>query len=366
MRQKHRIETLDYLRGVMALSVMLYHYVSDCGYALGSETLLGKLGVYAVSIFYILSGLSLGLVYSGRINNRGDIADFAVRRVFRIFPLFWIVVTLSLIFAWLASALKGAVFLFPWGAAVLNYSLLFGFVAPAAYLSTGAWSIGNEMVFYAIFPAVILLSSRLKYVLPVALAVSYAVAAWFAAVVLDAAHSIEAQWVVYINPFNQLFLFLSGLALATYTRPSISRGARSSCVLLGCLCVLVFCFLPAHGDSIVLVTGWRRAAMSACCIILVGCVFVANLSVRGSVGRCLAFLGEGCYSIYLLHPLVAIPVAFIVQRYRPGWLAYAYVLAALATLLASSATFKYVERPMISLGRRVSQRLRFAPALGTS
>ncbi|AYH05651.1 acyltransferase family protein [Pectobacterium parmentieri] len=94
-----RVESLDYLRGVMALSVVIYHYVSwSGGYGLlGSEHLLGKLGVYAVSMFYILSGLSLAYVYDGKIKSLSDAKKFAIKRIFRIFPLFWIVTTLALI-----------------------------------------------------------------------------------------------------------------------------------------------------------------------------------------------------------------------------------------------------------------------------
>ena len=84
-----RIESLDYLRGLMALSVMIYHYISWGAGPIGSEHLLGKLGIYAVSMFYILSGLSLGLVYYGRITSASDIGSFMIKRVFRIFPLFW-------------------------------------------------------------------------------------------------------------------------------------------------------------------------------------------------------------------------------------------------------------------------------------
>ncbi len=64
-----RVESLDYLRGLLAVSVMIYHYVAWSGVELGADTVLGRLGIYSVSTFYILSGLSLGLVYRGRINN---------------------------------------------------------------------------------------------------------------------------------------------------------------------------------------------------------------------------------------------------------------------------------------------------------
>ncbi len=139
-----RIESLDYLRGLMALAVMVYHYTSWTLGTVGVEHLLGKLGIYAVAIFYILSGVSLTLVYQDRIQQARDVYSFAVKRVFRILPLFWLSVVAALGFRFVEAWRAGAAFAVPWPQVFLNLTLLFGFVQPTAYLSTGAWSIGNE------------------------------------------------------------------------------------------------------------------------------------------------------------------------------------------------------------------------------
>jgi len=82
-----RVESLDYLRGLMALAVMIYHYVAWTIGGLEADSVLGRLGIYAVSVFYILSGLSLAIVYNDRISSIGDVRDFMIKRVFRIFPI---------------------------------------------------------------------------------------------------------------------------------------------------------------------------------------------------------------------------------------------------------------------------------------
>ncbi len=88
-----RIESLDYLRGIMALSVMLFHYYSWAFGSLDASSLLSKLGIYAVSIFYILSGLSLSIVYVNRSANKFNCYEFLLKRIFRILPLFIVVVS---------------------------------------------------------------------------------------------------------------------------------------------------------------------------------------------------------------------------------------------------------------------------------
>jgi peptidoglycan/LPS O-acetylase OafA/YrhL len=61
----NRLESLDWLRGSMALSILLYHL----GGPHDASTPLGKLAVYGVSIFFILSGLSMAIGYDKYIRD---------------------------------------------------------------------------------------------------------------------------------------------------------------------------------------------------------------------------------------------------------------------------------------------------------
>ncbi|PLX09113.1 MAG: hypothetical protein C0596_04755 [Marinilabiliales bacterium] len=78
-----RIVSLDYLRGIAALSILFYHY----GRGYDPTNLLNKLGLYGVSMFFVLSGLSMAIVYHKKVNNLKSATRFFVKRIFRIFPL---------------------------------------------------------------------------------------------------------------------------------------------------------------------------------------------------------------------------------------------------------------------------------------
>lgn len=79
-----RYESLDWLRGLLALSIMLYHLIGWDIAPLKADTLLGRLGAYSVSMFFVLSGLSIALAYHRYFSDWSSVWRFGVRRAFRI------------------------------------------------------------------------------------------------------------------------------------------------------------------------------------------------------------------------------------------------------------------------------------------
>ena len=149
----NRIKSLDFLRGMMAISIMIYHLTSWLFNRQDSSTLLGRLGVYGVSIFFILSGLTMAIVYSNYIKDAKTCVNFYIRRLFRILPLLWICSFATIIIRGKNPGLD---------VLILNLTASFGFVSPGTYIVTGAWSIGNEMVYYAMTPIIIHIFNKSK------------------------------------------------------------------------------------------------------------------------------------------------------------------------------------------------------------
>jgi len=346
-----RIPSLDYLRGVMAISVMVYHYVVWSGVELASDSLLSKLGIYAVSIFYILSGLSLSIVYRGKISSNKDMCEFLIKRLFRIAPLFWISVSSALIIGFAATFLKHQNYSIDIYKVFLNYSLLFGFLDPTAYLSAGAWSIGNEMVFYVVLPILFFFSLEKPWLLPLAIAIALGIGLFFSTFVIDESGPLVDQWSVYINPLNQIFLFLGGVAIAAYAKPMARRSATG---IVAITAFLIFLLYPVVGDRVQLVTDFGRVIFSVASFAFVWATYASNAQFSGYIDRVMLFFGESCYSIYLMHPLVATVVVFVTSRMGIS-LPWSYTLAAIVTLGVSWMTFRYVEKPMMRIGASVAR-----------
>jgi exopolysaccharide production protein ExoZ len=349
-----RIESLDYLRGLMALSVMVFHYSRRTFGQMGSDTLIGRLGIYAVAVFYILSGLSLTLVYAGRIKHSSDIVAFFAKRFFRIAPLFWLTISISILHSYLLSR-KGLPFDVTAWSAFLNYSLLFGFIDPAAYLSPGAWSIGNELVFYSVMPLLLLASSWSKRAFPTAIALTFAMGGYFSCCILSPSESLSDQWPEYINPGNQAFFFASGIAIGTWGQQlAIARPLLWIISISACLGFVIW---PTGREEINIVTGMNRWIFASCGILLVWSLYSLNPKLPGWPHRLLSFIGQGCYSIYLLHLFVASLVIYATSRIGMSN-GVGYFLSVFVTLGVSWLTFRYIEFPMMKLGKQLSDKWR--------
>ena len=143
---ERRIFSIDCTRGLMALAVVIYHNALLAFWTPQSEDVLGRVGVYAVAIFYIISGLTLYILYH-QANSFRELKVYSIKRFFRIYPLLCVASVLWLLV--MPDQYNGR-------ALLLNFTGLFGFIDPGAYVGRVAWSIGNELVFYALFPVFIL------------------------------------------------------------------------------------------------------------------------------------------------------------------------------------------------------------------
>ncbi|MCD9019791.1 acyltransferase family protein [Parachryseolinea silvisoli] len=289
-----RLHNLDYLRGLAAIGIMLYHYMSGVFGDYESESFTGRLGVYGVSIFYVLSGLTLYYVYFKKMRpSRDDIQDFYLKRFFRIYPLLWVVIIATIVLSTKVPAVSKI---------FLNLTGLFGFVKWDAAIGRGVWSIGNELVFYAFFPFFIYFSKHRPVIFWIFSAALLAVYIYFAFYTLTPDQSLTSQWYDYTNPLNQVFLFLGGYLIGYLF--SNTPVPNIVCALLVVAGLALFCFYPVEGDRIQLVTGYNRVVFTVACFFICFGFFKLQVEVPAILDKPLSVFGESSYSIYLLHPLV--------------------------------------------------------------
>nr|WP_252509190.1 acyltransferase family protein [Acinetobacter baumannii] len=194
-----RYESLDWLRGLMAFAIMIYHLVSWQLFHPEAGSLLGNFGIYGVSIFFVLSGLSMAIVYSNFIKDFHTSFIFFIRRLFRLLPLLWVAVFIVSSIKFLLHKEIDIYNIF------INITLLFGFISPSSYINIGAWSIGNEVFYYAFTPILIIIYLKNKLLGNIIVIILTLVSFYFSFFLLDPTYKLSQQWSIYIHPLNNFF-----------------------------------------------------------------------------------------------------------------------------------------------------------------
>ena len=144
MMARKRISELDTLRGIAAVSVMLYHYTTRFSTKFNTDIISKhftfEYGQYGVELFFTISGFVIYMSVS-KINNP---LEFVYKRFLRLYPTFWIsmIITFIVISIWGPSLLKVSIKDF-----ILNFSMipnLFG----AKSVDGVYWTLKIELFFY--------------------------------------------------------------------------------------------------------------------------------------------------------------------------------------------------------------------------
>ena len=151
---ENRVESLDTLRGIAILAVISFHVSVHFPPAawLGWLAIFGNHGV---QLFFVISAITMALMWRGRAAEPRRQTRFYIRRFFRIAPLFWLAIAFYTVWeAYRRGLAVGDVY--TWQELLLTATFLHGFSPDAINLVVpGGWSIAVEMSFYAVFPLLV-------------------------------------------------------------------------------------------------------------------------------------------------------------------------------------------------------------------
>ena len=345
-----RLYNLDYLRGLAAFAIMLFHYLILIETLANSDTMrsgilgliLSRIGVYGVSVFYVLSGLTLYHVYFSSMKpSIVDVALFAKKRALRIFPLLWLATILTVM---LGDNLPSV------GDLAVILSGLFSIVKWKNNFPRGVWSIGNELVFYALFPVLVLITKKSKALLAITTIVFFSIYVYIAFVLITPGIMNRPRWRIYSNPLNQAFLFVGGYLIGHLAR-NISVGKKTQLAALA-FTLGVFTLYPTNIDFTDLFSGPRRLVFTLCCIATCFCFYKLTIKLPTFIHKPLTALGEASYSLYLLHPVVF----HTIEKYDAATQlhmnpAVRVSISVVASLLVSYLSYHCFEKFFIRLGK---------------
>jgi peptidoglycan/LPS O-acetylase OafA/YrhL len=356
-----RLEFLDVLRALAVLLVIFTH-ASELEYERFRGTLgfdlfrlcraldFGRIGVvtfFAISGFVIPSSL--------RADGPRPIVRFALHRIFRLYPAYWVSIGASVVFTWI---LHDGRTLLPgdWHTIAVNCTMLQRFVAVPDVVGL-YWTLALELAFYVLAAALFAvgLLHRPSAVALVALALILAdqgilprvlpVGSSLSPLAADIAQNLPVMLWGYLARRLRDERPPGWLKIAVCALP-LWYGAR-----------LCLAFIENHGHGQPVLVGAARGVGAY----LIGVsLFALGTFVVPLRSRALSWIGRTSYSSYLFHP----PVIFGVRaltRAVPFLLtlpAFAYLgLIFAVTLFIAWLTEAWIERPCNRAGRVLSRRL---------
>jgi len=325
-----RLAHLDALRGIAAVSVMLYHYTRRYDELWGHQ---GELifsfddGGLGVELFFCISGFVIYMTL-GRCR---DVWEFAGKRCARLYPAYWFAVLLTFtvvsIFGLKTSEVSGL-------DALINLTMLNSFVR-VPFVDPVYWSLTVEIVFY------------------------FWMAMAFRFGVLDELHRVALIWLAISTLPTFLEFVFGGPAIPDILK-AILLTKHWTYFMTGMLIYRIYesgswswrdpALIGLGILSLFLVAGPYYVMMATAVIgFFILSVFWAPRVLHA---RSLVFLGTISYALYLVHQ----NIGYVIIRLGYSWGLGTNAAIALATvsavLLATAVTF-WVEVP----GRRALSRV---------
>jgi exopolysaccharide production protein ExoZ len=347
-RASQKLTHLQALRGVAASLVVLAHSVL----ALSSRDLMSRdladrisgAGYFGVAAFFVISGFIIFKTSRRSFGNLPGATEFVLKRLIRIFPLYWLATALF----YVLSPHRGG-----FTAADLMFSILLipHAVADAADLHplvAQGWTLQYEMLFYGLFTLGLFLSRRAGTLAIVAMLVGLVVVG---NQILPLSATAEPMTVLQYWTRPIILLFAVGIGFGVLSEELEGRFTVPA-PFLGILAVIAawiaYSVLTPQStmDQLrfpMVVGVWVLCAL---CVAL----SVFGRSGEGRLEIAAEAFGDASYSVYLFHTFVLSALLRLgIERFSPAL----FVVAALVGAnVFGLLMFAFVEKPVLKLLRR--------------
>lgn len=333
-----RFPALDGMRAIAAVMVVFFHYAGPTWVSLN-----GWIGVH---MFFVLSGYLITTLAVREQDRTGrlSIRDFYLRRLFRIMPVYYVVLALVVVFAlvrdeFVTSGLAGV---------LPEYLTFTNEWTPPGQVFGQSWTLGVEQKFYVVWPLLLTALGALALAWRASATVGLLGLAVIGHFAMPPQFSSAAYYMIL---FGCLLAFVlhspRGFAvLRPFTHPLAAIPVVAALVLVQVNMDVLG--VPAGG--LPAVAGYGVAVA----------LLVVSTLRPGPVQRVLSiapmrFVGERSYSLYLVQGIAGTVVMLSVPAFGAHRTATG-VAVTIVSLLMADLLFRWVEQPMIAFGRKVVSR----------
>ena len=327
------IEPIQHLRAVAAIAVAFHHSIAQVYGDNGQY--FGRLGAAGVDLFFVISGF---IMWVTAISRTETPAHFAVKRLVRIVPLYWLVTTFVVAVVLLRPHLMRSARFDAWHVAA-SYAFIAWphpkFTDTFWPVVVPGWTLDYEMFFYAI--VAVSLTAGLRWRAPIIAAVLIGLT--FLGFAVPPA-TIAA---FYTDPILLEFVFGIGIGLL-FTR-GIALDSRRARVLIAIALALFGVLGPLEND----------ANRFLCWGLPLALVVYASINAPTLLPlRTFRVLGDASYSIYLTQFCTIAPVAGVLNSILHSPVQKVVATFALVTVAIGGGMVAYylAERPLTAWAGR--------------
>jgi peptidoglycan/LPS O-acetylase OafA/YrhL len=295
-------------------------------------------GWLAVSIFFLISGFVIS-----HVSDRENVAEFLIKRLFKIYPL-------VALFVLLAIAFDPAVPRHLEIADVLrNMTVLNFYVVPEVVTVGVAWTLAIELLFYALTASTMWISRP-----RVIIAINMLVPLVF---IMTRGMFGPDYFLVAVNMSYIPFLVVGQAFYFGFYKRILSLG-EMALIVAGCFVILLYGISKISPEFLPTDNSYLINFIYACGIFYM----VWKLNPRLHRGRTIRFLASSSFAVYLTHGVLGFAAFSFLHPHYGMRVAVAGAVA--VTAVGASAIHLFIERPLLRLGRRIANLTRRAPPGG--
>jgi peptidoglycan/LPS O-acetylase OafA/YrhL len=347
------------MRGIAILLVIFYHNFGFINYFF-----FGWLGV---DLFFVLSGFLITNILINTISKPNHLKNFYVKRILRIFPLYYLTLVIFLLLLPLLNLRAEGINYFLQNQLWLWVYLqnwLFIIKPPGNnLLLTHLWSLAVEEQFYLVWPFIILFVKKVKALFYFMLALLLTVVALRYSLWI---YKIENFAYFNLYTFSRIDGICIGSMLALVRRFNKDGLQKTTPFIIFSLALFNFLFYFLNKESeftlpFMAVVGYTTFA------VLFG--LLVNEGVKGNNrvinfifdNKILRYFGKISYGLYVFHwPLHLLSLPFIIKglsKYLEGnfLLIVSASITTLAGILLSIISYYYFESFFLNIKKRISQ-----------
>lgn len=351
--------SIQYMRGVAALVVVLFHFKVFLNNVYTQKDLgliLFNNGAVGVDLFFMLSGFIIA--YSTKKDSSSY--NFFIKRFFRIYPVYAIMMLIMITFL-------------PWVQFDKTFirSLFFlhkNYESQGPYFSystiQAAWTLTYEVMFYALFVFSMIITHKYRIILTSILIISLNLFFQLLfndgySIVGSASANYSGHFAFLIKIFSSPMMleFVVGMAIYSIYEIVTTNGNKKGVYTLMkytisiSLSYSIMCYMSGfnrfHG-----LTGF---GLSAICVILPLVIYEKLYSMRKY--ESLLFLGNISYSMYISHLVILAVLNYTKPEFFTSINGFSKLaLMLIFTVIFSSIIHDFIEKPIISFSRKLIKK----------